>query len=54
MIATPLYSIRLNVALKGQLELIAEREGRTLSYLIDKALTEYVKRHATKSKRASR
>ncbi len=38
---TPIYSTRLNLGLKARLEAIASSRGRTLSYIIDAALTEY-------------
>jgi hypothetical protein len=41
MAETPLYSFRMNVRLKEQLQRIAEAEGRTLSYLIDRVLSEF-------------
>jgi len=44
---TPLYSFRLNPELKAKLAKIAKADGRTLSYVIDKALTEFVRRHRT-------
>ena len=53
MVTTPLYSFRLNVSLKAQLEAIAKREGRTLSYIIDRACAEYVQRN-TKPERTKR
>lgn len=48
--ATPLYSLRLNPQLKARLVAIAQAQGRTVSYVIDKALTEYADKVEGKKK----
>jgi predicted transcriptional regulator len=52
--ATPLFSIRLNLALKARLTAIAEQQGRSLSYVIDKALTEFADKTEAAAKRRAR
>ena len=47
---TPLYNFRMNATLKAKLLAIAARDDRTLSYLIDKILTEYVRQYEQQPK----
>jgi len=45
MPATQNYSLRLDAARRGKLEEIARRKDRDLSYVIRKAIDEYIERH---------
>lgn len=45
---TPLFSFRLNQQLKDRLLEVAVAEGRSLSYIIDKALIEFLQRNSEK------
>jgi predicted transcriptional regulator len=45
MPATQTYSLRLDAERRGKLEEIARRKDRDLSYVIRKAIDEYIKRH---------
>ena len=45
MAATQNYSLRLDTDRRGQLEAIARRKDRDLSYVIRKAIDEYIERH---------
>jgi len=39
------YSLRLDADRRGKLEEIAQRKDRDLSYVIRKAIDEYIERH---------
>jgi predicted transcriptional regulator len=39
------YSLRLDADRRGRLEKIARRKDRDLSYVIRKAIDEYIERH---------
>jgi predicted transcriptional regulator len=39
---TPILGVRIDVALRRQLEALAEKDHRTLSSLVQKILAEYV------------
>ncbi|HUC59280.1 MAG TPA: ribbon-helix-helix protein, CopG family [Streptosporangiaceae bacterium] len=39
------YSLRLDTEQRAKLEQIAQRKDRDLSYVIRKAIDEYIKRH---------
>jgi len=43
---TPTFSIRLDRDLREKLAKIAEKEDRSLGWLINKAVEEYVQNHA--------
>jgi len=45
MPATQTYSLRLDAARRSTLEEIARRKDRDLSYVIRKAIDEYIERH---------
>jgi predicted transcriptional regulator len=45
MPATQTYSLRLDANRRGRLEEIARRKDRDLSYVIRKAIDEYIERH---------
>ena len=45
MPATQTYSLRLDAARRSKLEEIARRKDRDLSYVIRKAIDEYIERH---------
>jgi predicted transcriptional regulator len=45
MPATQTYSLRLGADRRGKLEEIARRQDRDLSYVIRKAIDEYIERH---------
>jgi predicted transcriptional regulator len=45
MAATQNYSLRLDAGRRSQLEAIAQRKDRDLSYVIRKAIDEYIDRH---------
>jgi predicted transcriptional regulator len=45
MPATQTYSLRLDADRRGRLEEIARRKDRDLSYVIRKAIDEYIERH---------
>jgi predicted transcriptional regulator len=45
MPATQTYSLRLDADRRGKLEQIARRQDRDLSYVIRKAIDEYIERH---------
>jgi predicted transcriptional regulator len=45
MPATQTYSLRLDADRRGKLEDIARRKDRDLSYVIRKAIDEYIERH---------
>ena len=45
MPATQNYSLRLDADRRGKLEEIARRKDRDLSYVIRKAIDEYIDRH---------
>jgi predicted transcriptional regulator len=45
MPATQTYSLRLDTDRRGRLEEIAQRKDRDLSYVIRKAIDEYIERH---------
>jgi predicted transcriptional regulator len=45
MPATQTYSLRLDADRRGKLEEIARRKDRDLSYVIRKAIDEYIERH---------
>ena len=45
MPATQTYSLRLGADRRGKLEEIARRKDRDLSYVIRKAIDEYIERH---------
>jgi predicted transcriptional regulator len=45
MPATQTYSLRLDADRRGRLEDIARRKDRDLSYVIRKAIDEYIERH---------
>jgi predicted transcriptional regulator len=45
MPATQTYSLRLGADRRGRLEEIARRKDRELSYVIRKAIDEYIERH---------
>ena len=45
MAATQNYSLRLDADRRTQLEAIARRKDRDLSYVIRKAIDEYIERH---------
>jgi len=45
MPATQTYSLRLDADRRGKLEQIARRKDRDLSYVIRKAIDEYIERH---------
>jgi predicted transcriptional regulator len=45
MPATQTYSLRLGADRRGKLEEIARRTDRDLSYVIRKAIDEYIERH---------
>lgn len=52
--ATPASSFRMNLKLKTRLEKIAKSEKRSLSYIVDKACSDFAdewdKRHGTRTK----
>ncbi len=54
MAETPASSFRMNLKLKSRLEKIAKAENRKLSYIVDRACTEFAddweKRHASRPK----
>jgi predicted transcriptional regulator len=45
MPTTQTYSLRLDAERRGRLESIARRKDRDLSYVIRKAIDEYIERH---------
>jgi predicted transcriptional regulator len=45
MPAAQTYSLRLDADRRGRLEEIARRKDRDLSYVIRKAIDEYIERH---------
>jgi predicted transcriptional regulator len=45
MAATQNYSLRLDDDRRAKLEQIAQRKDRDLSYMIRKAIDEYIERH---------
>lgn len=45
MPSTQTYSLRLGADRRGKLEEIARRKDRDLSYVIRKAIDEYIERH---------
>ena len=45
MAATQNYSLRLDTDRRARLEQIARRKDRDLSYVIRKAIDEYIERH---------
>lgn len=45
MAVTQTYSLRLDADRRAQLEAIARRKDRDLSYVIRKAIDEYIERH---------
>jgi len=45
MAATQNYSLRLDTGRRAKLEQIARRKDRELSYVIRKAIDEYIERH---------
>ena len=45
MAVTQTYSLRLDAEQRSKLEEIARRKDRDLSYLIRKAIDEYIERH---------
>ena len=45
MAATQNYSLRLDANRRARLEQIARRKDRDLSYVIRKAIDEYIERH---------
>jgi predicted transcriptional regulator len=45
MALTKNYSLRLDAAQRGKLEELAQRKDRDLSYVIRKAIDEYIERH---------
>jgi predicted transcriptional regulator len=45
MPATQTYSLRLDADRRGRLEEIARRKDRDLSYVIRKAIDDYIERH---------
>jgi predicted transcriptional regulator len=49
MPATQTYSLRLDADRRGKLEEIARRQDRDLSYVIRKAIDEYIERHQNDS-----
>jgi predicted transcriptional regulator len=49
MPATQTYSLRLDADRRGMLEEIARRQDRDLSYVIRKAIDEYIERHQNDS-----
>lgn len=49
MALTQTYSMRLDVDQRNKLEEIARRKDRDLSYVIRKAIDEYIERHQTDS-----
>ena len=53
MPATQTYSLRLDVDRRGKLEEIARRKDRDLSYVIRKAIDEYIERHQNDPNRDS-
>ena len=45
MALTSNYSLRLDIDQRAKLEQIAQRKDRDLSYVIRKAIDEYIERH---------
>ena len=43
---TPTFTLRLDADLREKLEKIAKRDDRSLGYVINKAVEEYVKRES--------
>lgn len=50
MAETPISSFRLNTKLKARLQRIASEEHRDLSYIVDKALSQYADAYEAKKK----